>query len=44
MHKEGWLRTEETNAGRMYVEFHKNGLVIDLDDINGEDKTPPKSA
>lgn len=36
MINDGWIPTETTNAGRIYIEFHKNGLVIELDDINTE--------
>lgn len=39
MIKEGWTKTSKINAGKEYITFHKNGLVIDLDDINEETKT-----
>jgi hypothetical protein len=38
MLKDGWTKTETTNAGRIYIEFHKNGLVIELDNIDREEK------
>jgi len=34
MIQDGWKVTKYKNAGKVYVEFHKNGLIIDLDDIN----------
>jgi len=33
MQKEGWIRKERMNAGKQYIEFHKNGIGIDIDDI-----------
>lgn len=39
MQEEGWLKTEYENDGFVYVEFHKNGLVVDLDSIIEEENT-----
>jgi hypothetical protein len=36
MLRDGWTMTKTMNAGKEYVEFHKNGLVIDGDGINKE--------
>jgi hypothetical protein len=33
MMDDGWERHSTWNAGREYIEFHKNGLIIDLDNI-----------
>lgn len=34
MINDGWERHSTWNAHKEYIEFHKNGLVIELDDIN----------
>lgn len=36
MKKSGWLKTERVNAGKVYVEFHREGFVIDEEDIMEE--------
>ena len=34
MEEEGWEKMKSKNAGKIYIEFHKHGLVIDLEDID----------
>ena len=36
MIKSGFLRTERTNRGKTYIEFSKDGFVIDKEDIIDE--------
>lgn len=36
MRESGFLRTERDNCGVIYIEFHKDGLTIDMEDINQE--------
>lgn len=36
MIQDGWVKIERENAGKIYVEFRKSGLVIDEDDIQEE--------
>jgi hypothetical protein len=33
MKESGWVRTERENAGKVYVEYIKNGFIIDEEDI-----------
>jgi len=33
MKNEGWVKTEETNYGRIYTSWIKKGFMIDEDDI-----------
>jgi len=38
MKESGWSRSERKNCGKIYVEYRKDGLVIDEDDISQEEK------
>ena len=42
MLKDGWKKTALVNDGVEYIEFHKNGFVIDIDDIFKLDKSGDK--
>lgn len=38
MEKDGWFKREWENGGKHYIEFLKNGLIINLDDIDEEEE------
>lgn len=36
MKESGWLRGERENGGRVYIEYTKDGFMIDEEDIEDE--------